>query len=333
MQGIWRNAPDRQEQTVMKKLSQNLAFVNNKPKPFLKWAGGKSQIIKKLEDYFPPQLKKGNIDLYFEPFVGGGAVFFHVAQEYKIKQAYLCDINRELILAYRVVREDVKKLINKLNQFSEKYYSLDKESRKSFYYEIREKYNKQKKEIDFTEYSSNWVGRAAQLIFLNKTCYNGLFRVNRKGEFNVPHGRYKKPRIVDAGNLKIVSKFLRKAFIEAADFEKIEKFVTPGSFVYFDPPYRPLSKTANFTSYSKSSFDDEEQKRLCALFKKLDRVGAKLMLSNSDPKNVDPSDDFFDRLYKDYYINRIQANRYINSRADRRGEINELVILNYDDYK
>lgn len=298
-------------------------------KPFLKWAGGKSQLLKQFENYFPDELKKGKIKSYFEPFVGGGSVFFHIAQKYALENVYLGDINKELILTYRVIQKDVSGLIKILKKYSKKYLNLGESDRKFFYYDIRDRYNLQAEKTDYKKYSHHWRERVAQLIFLNKTCFNGLFRVNRQGEFNVPFGRYKNPKIIDENNLKRVSLLLQKSKIKTSDFTEIKKNVTENSFVYFDPPYRPISNTSNFTSYSTCIFNDDEQRRLAGLYKRLSLKGVKVMLSNSDPKNVDEKDNFFDILYKDYHIYRVPARRLINSKADRRGQINELIITNY----
>jgi len=298
-------------------------------KPFLKWAGGKSQLLLKFDDYFPYQLKEGKIDTYCEPFLGGGAVFFYIAQKYTFKKAFLCDFNKELILTYKVVQRDVDKLVEFLYSYDKKYKRLNEDNRKLFYYEIRNEYNLKGHKINYKKYSSLWAERGAQVIFLNRTCYNGLFRVNRQGGFNVPFGRYKNPKIVDEENLKKVSCLLRKAKIESADFSKIKTKVSENSFVYFDPPYKPISETASFTSYSKCILDDKEQIRLAELYKELHGKKVKLMLSNSDPKNEDKENDFFDRLYEDYHIYRVDARRVINSNPEKRGLIKELIIVNY----
>jgi DNA adenine methylase len=242
----------------------------------------------------------------------------------------LVDVNVELILVYRVIQKEPRKLIEHLQELSEKYLSLSEKERKAFYYSIRERFNKARFQFDYSCYSDTWVVRAAQLMFMNRTCFNGLFRLNSKGKFNVPHGRYKNPKILDAKNILSVSKVLQKAEIQVGDFTKCEEWVTESSFVYFDPPYRPLSKTASFTSYSKYKFGDEEQIRLAQFFRNLDKkYGAYLMLSNSDPTNEDPDDDFFERMYGGFNIFRVPANRMINCNAKRRGQITELVITNY----
>ncbi|GAB6283430.1 MAG: DNA adenine methylase [Ignavibacterium sp.] len=269
-------------------------------KPFLKWAGGKTQLLDQFSMFFPKELKDGKIENYYEPFLGSGAVFFFIAQNYNIKNAYLSDINEDLIPTFNVVKRNVSALIEELKKLKDKYYRLEGIERESFYYKIRERYNKKKSKIDFSRrdgfpnnYSSLWINRAAQMIFLNKTCYNGLFRLNKKGEFNVPFGRYKNPGINDEENLLRVSEVLQIAKISLTDFEKVKEEIKGNFFIYFDPPYRPISKTANFTSYSKYDFKDEDQIRLAQLYKKLGLNGNKLMLSNSDPKNENSCDNFF----------------------------------------
>ncbi|HPZ07839.1 MAG TPA: DNA adenine methylase [Candidatus Eremiobacteraeota bacterium] len=300
-----------------------------KAKPFLKWAGGKSQLLSRFEAYFPSELKEGKFELYLEPFAGGGAVFFYIAQKYSLRYACLYDINKELILTYKVIQRDLDRLIEILMEYDKKYKRLNENDRKIFYYEVREEYNLKRHKVNYRRPSPLWVKRAGQLIFLNRTCYNGLFRVNREGEFNVPFGRYKNPKILDDENLKRVSFLLKKADIERADFSKVKTKVSANSFVYFDPPYKPISETASFTSYSKYIFDDKEQIRLASLYRELDRKGAKLMLSNSDPKNEDRENDFFDKLYEGYHIYRVDARRAINSNPAKRGNIKELIITNY----
>jgi len=194
---------------------------------------------------------------------------------------------------------------------------------------VRDSFNKKKPEINFQIYDAEWVTRAAQSIFLNRTCFNGLFRMNRKGEFNVPFGRYKNPRILDKDNLNDVAALLKTTTILLADFTRCKKFVDKTTFVYLDPPYRPLNDTSSFTSYAKDGFSDTDQRRLAGFFKELDKKGAKIMLSNSDPRNENTEDSFFDELYAYYTIERVPAKRSINCNGDRRGNINELIITNY----
>lgn len=301
-------------------------------RPFLKWAGGKTQLLQKFERFFPVELKQGKIDEYFEPFIGGGAVFFYIAQRYRVKEAYLYDINKELILAYKAVQNDIDKLIILLQATARKYLGLTEDARKEYYYKIRDMYNQERLTIDYSEYSTDWVRRAAQLIFLNRTCFNGLFRVNSKGEFNVPFGRYKNPVILDEKNLRAASKLLKGVVIEHGDFMSIKDKVTSNSFVYFDPPYRPINKTSSFTSYSTFEFNDEQQIRLAKLYKELNKKGVKLMLSNSDPENKNDNDDFFENHYRgaNIRIYKVPAYRMINCNGAKRGQINELVIINYE---
>ena len=301
-----------------------------KVRPFLKWAGGKVQLLSQFQEYYPQELRDGKIDTYFEPFLGGGAVFLDVAQKYCIKSACLYDINEELILVYQVIQKDPERMLERLEKLSKKYHKQNKDTRKSLYYEIRTLYNKERHDINFQQYSDLWIERAAYMIFLNKTCYNGLFRMNRKGEFNVPYGRYKNPKILDVENVLNVSKLLGIADIRVGDFSECAPPAHQTSFIYFDPPYRPISKTSSFTSYSKNVFTDDDQVKLGNYYRKLDEAGnANLMLSNSDPANENPEDRFFDDLYQGFNIHRVSANRMINSNAKKRGPITELVITNY----
>jgi DNA adenine methylase len=301
-------------------------------KPFLKWAGGKGQLIATINGYLPTELKTGKITKYAEPFIGGGALFFHIAQTYKdsIKQFYISDTNEELIILYFTIRRNVKSLIETLTDIERQYFSLEPAQQKEHFLKVRQEYNEQKPKFNFCEFSNDWITRSADMIFLNRMCFNGLFRVNSKGLFNVPFGDYKNPRICDSTNLKSVSKILEKTIIEHADFTKCDKFVDDKTFTFFDPPYRPLSKTASFNSYSKESFGDTKQEELAKFYRYLANKGAFLMLSNSDPKNTNPDDDFFDNLYKDFNIERVKASRAINSNGAKRGQIFELLITNYD---
>jgi DNA adenine methylase len=298
-------------------------------RPFLKWAGGKTQLLNEFSKRLPEELKKGKITKYVEPFIGGGAVFFYLNQKFSFEQSYIFDVNEELILSYKVIQRSVKKLISELETFESDYLSRNDKDRESYYYEVRDAFNRKLPEINFRDYSSDWVERVAQIIFLNRTCYNGLFRVNRNGGFNVPFGRYKNPEILNENNLKEVAKLLKTTQIFLGDFTQCKKFVDDKTFVYFDPPYRPLNETSSFTSYSKGGFTDMDQVRLVEFFKELDEKGAKIMLSNSDPKNENPDDTFFDDLFSDYYIDRVPAKRMINCNGARRGDISELIITNY----
>ncbi len=301
-------------------------------KPFLKWAGGKTQLLDELNKRLPKQIKKeGTIKRYIEPFVGGGAVFFYLKNNYKIKKAFLFDVSQELIVGYKVIQANPSKLISRLKRLEKNYLKKTEDERREYYYKTRTKYNKQMQSFDYENYNEDWITRAKYLIFLNKTCYNGLFRQNSKGEFNVPFGRYKNPKICDEENIYEVHKALENTEIFCDDFSKADSYINKDSFVYLDPPYLPLSVTSSFTAYSKGGFGRDEQERLEKFFTKMNRRGARLMLSNSDPKNENPDDEFFDRLYKDYYIERVDAKRFINCDAKGRGAIKELIIRNYSE--
>jgi len=294
-------------------------------RPFLKWAGGKSQLVDQISSYLPSQLETGEIKKYFEPFLGGGAIYFWLTSRYNFEKVYLYEINPSVASCYQAIQRNVEKLIKELYQLEEEYLSSSEKNREKIYYEKR---------IEFNTFltkrpSSNLVRRSALLIFLNKTCFNGLYRVNSQGELNVPFGRYKNPTICNEENLLAVSEFLQNAEIFCGDFEQCLKHVDDQSFVYFDPPYRPLTATASFTSYSKDVFDDEDQIRLRKVFGELDKRGACVMLSNSDPKNSNPKDNFFDDLYSGYHIKRLSATRLINCNAERRGLVTEILVTNY----
>ena len=299
-------------------------------KPFLKWAGGKGQILHEIESRLPTTIKQSKIiDSYIEPFVGGGAVFFHLMNNYKIKESTLIDNNKELLIGYQVIKHNPNELIKKLAFLEKNFHRKTEDERKDFFYQQRDTYNTQMENFDYDNYNESWIDRAVYLIFLNRTCFNGLFRQNKSGEFNVPFGRYKNPRICDANNILQVHNSLQYTNIIYGDFIDSEKFVKKNSLVYFDPPYRPISSTAYFTDYSMVGFNDDEQKRLADYFRKLNKIGAFLILSNSDPKNENASDNFFDDLYQGFNIERIKAKRAISCVGSGRGEINELLIRNY----
>lgn len=292
-------------------------------KPFIKWVGGKGQLLSEINKLYPVELGK-NINKYAEIFVGGGAVLFDILSKYKLDEVYISDKNLELINTYKSIRDDVGILIKSLKEMEEQYTSLNNENRKLYYYEKRREYNNLKINIE-----ENNIEKAVLFIFLNKTCFNGLYRVNKKGEFNVPMGAYKKPKICDKENLKNVSLTLRNVKIVYADYRESEKFIDDKTFVYIDPPYRPLNITSSFTSYTENDFSDKEQIELAEYINVLNKKGAKIVISNSDPKNNDIDDNFFDKLYKNYNINRVKATRMLNSNASLRGAINELLITNY----
>ncbi len=290
-------------------------------KPFVKWVGGKSQLVEQIEKMLPTDGEKG-LTKYAEPMVGGGALFFSILSKYDFEELYISDINIELINAYQVVKNDVDNLIAKLNEMQMLFLPMDENGRKYFYYTVRERFNS----TTLTEETA--TEKAAQFIFLNKTCFNGLYRVNRKGQFNVPMGAYKNPTICDDENLRNIHEALQNVTIVCGDYSLSKLFIDKDTFIYLDPPYRPISDTSGFTSYNSDVFDDNEQIRLSKFIDEINLVGAKIVLSNSDPKNVNEEDNFFDDLYKNYKINRVEASRAINSKGDKRGKINELLICN-----
>jgi DNA adenine methylase len=278
---------------------------------------------------YPQPLKDNKIKNYYEPFLGSGAVYFDIAQNYNVEKAWLYDINPELVLTYKVVQQDAAKLIDFLYRYQKEYLKLSNVQREKYFYDQRTNYNLQRFNVDYDKYADTWIARAAQLIFLNRTCFNGLYRVNSKGDFNTPAGKYDNPTICDEYNLLAVAKVLENATIKRADFRQVKRDLKKNSFVYFDPPYRPISKTASFKAYSKNDFGDKEQRELAELFTAIDKSGEWIMLSNSDPKNNNPEDNFFDDLYSAYKLIRIPARRMINSDASKRGNINEIVVTNY----
>ena len=292
-------------------------------KPFIKWVGGKGQLLSEINKLYPVELGK-NIKKYAEIFVGGGAVLFDILSKYKLDEVYISDKNLELINTYKSIRDNVDILIKSLKGMEEQYIPLDNENRKDYYYKKREEYNSLKINSEV-----NNIEKAVLFIFLNKTCFNGLYRVNKKGEFNVPMGAYKKPKICDEENLKNVSLALKKVKIIYADYRESESFIDEKTFVYIDPPYRPLNITSSFTSYTENDFNDKEQIELAEYINVLNKKGAKIVISNSDPKNNDIDDNFFDELYDNYNINRVKATSMLNSNASLRGAINELLITNY----
>ena len=291
-------------------------------KPFLKWAGGKTQLLSEIENRLPDGFLTGQFKTYVEPFVGGGAAFFYIAQNYpEIKKFYLYDVNSDLVNCYNAVKSKVKSLIKSLDEIESSFLSLNQENRKKFYLDIRKQFNHEK-------INNGGVEVAAKLIFLNKTCFNGLYRVNSKNEFNVPFGDYKNPKICDRENLLAVSEILQLAEIVCGDFIKSKKYINNKTFVYLDPPYRPLNATASFTSYSKDSFSEQDQIRLADFCREIERKGAKFLLSNSDPKNENKNDHFFENIFKGFDICRVKASRMINCKAIGRGQISELLITN-----
>ena len=295
--------------------------MKKEAKPFLKWVGGKKQLLPEIKKYYPFNEK---INKYSEPFIGGGAVLFDILNTFDLKEIYISDMNKELVNTYLVIQNSVNDLIKELKILESEYIPLDEEKRKEYYLAKRKEFNELKK----TDYNYS-IKLATLFIFLNKTCFNGLYRVNSKGEFNVPSGVYKKPLICDEENLIVVSEKLRNVKIVCTDYKSCINFVDENTFVYIDPPYRPLNKTSSFTSYNDFDFDDKKQTELAEFSKQLDKTGAKILLSNSNPKNVDANDNFFECLYNGFNIKEVMASRMINSKASGRGKISELLISNF----
>ncbi len=291
-------------------------------KPFLKWAGGKGQLIKEIEKYYP---FSDTITKYAEPFVGGGAVLFDVLKRFNIKEVYISDTNAELINTYIAVRDSIDALVELLSIYEEEYLPMNTENRKQYYMDKRERFNTIKINGDKSEN----LEKAALMIFLNRTCFNGLYRVNKRGLFNVPMGSYKNPLICDEDNLRAVSQNLQKVNIVCDDYRKSREFIDENTFVYLDPPYRPLTNTSSFTAYTENLFDDEMQIELAGFVNEMDNKGAKIVVSNSDPKNSDTDDSFFDDIYSNHKIKRVEATRMINCNSESRGKIKELLISNY----
>lgn len=291
-------------------------------KPFVKWVGGKGQLINQIESKLPADFDRWRNVTYIEPFVGGGAVLFHMLQQHpNIKNAVINDINRDLITCYKVVRDSVEELVKALKDIQSQYYSLSDTSAKlEMYMTVRKRYNT--KCLDPIEIT-------ADFIFLNRTCFNGLYRVNKSGLFNVPWGKHIKPQICDEYTLRADSQLLKRVEILEGDFEKTMMSAIGKAFFYFDPPYRPLSVTSNFKDYSKEVFNDDSQIRLKDFCDRVVAGGHDFLLSNSDPKNINESDNFFDELYGAYYIDRVMATRNVNANGQKRGKISELLIRSY----
>lgn len=307
--------------TKMKDLGSFIADNKSVAKPFLKWAGGKTQLISEIERNLPSKLVQGNFT-YIEPFVGSGAVLFWMLNNFpNLKKAVINDINQDLINTYKTIASNPNELISILEILQNEYHDLDgnDEKKKQYYYDKRALYNTRKEEK---------TSQSALFIFLNRTCFNGLYRVNRKNEFNVPMGSYKKPTICDTENLLAVSEALQKVKILCGDFEQTLPYAEENSLFYFDPPYKPLSETSSFNSYAKDDFNDEEQIRLRDFCSKLDKLNYHWILSNSDVKGKNAEDNFFDDLYSEFSIQRVNAKRSINANPEKRGLLTELLITN-----
>lgn len=291
-------------------------------KPFLKWAGGKSQLIGDIENVLPEKFVSNKFT-YIEPFVGSGAILFWMLNNFpKIEKAIINDINADLTNTYKVISSKPKELISILKEFQTEYHTIDTEV------EFKREYYTSKRSL-FNTRSTDKVTQAALFIFLNRTCFNGLFRVNKSNGFNVPIGSYKKPMICDALNLMAVSETLQKVEILTGDYQQTLLYAEKPALFYFDPPYKPLNKTSSFNSYAKDDFNDNEQIRLRDFCKTLNNQGHNWILSNSDVKGKDLEDNFFDDIYEEFNINRVFARRSINANAEKRGKLTELLITNY----
>ncbi|MBQ8564581.1 MAG: DNA adenine methylase [Bacteroidaceae bacterium] len=293
-----------------------------KAKPFIKWVGGKGQLIEQLEALLPADFSERENVTYIEPFVGGGAMLFYMLQTYpNIKSAVINDINPDLTLCYQVVRDNPTELIQSLNAIQSDYYALrTEEERKMYFLQQRERFNSK---------SLNEIDNTTLFFFLNRTCFNGLYRVNKSGKFNVPFGKYTTPTICDSATIYTDSKLLQKVDIMTGDFEQTFAKIEGNTFFYFDPPYRPLSNTSSFNDYTKEDFNDNAQIRLKLFCDRLNENGINFMLSNSDCLGKDGTDRFFDDLFIDYSIERVWASRNVNAIASKRGKLTEIVVNNY----
>lgn len=301
-------------------------MTKTKAKPFLKWAGGKTQLLSTIDSFLPGTFRCEDDATYIEPFVGGGAMLFHMLQKYpNIKRAVINDINPRLIKTYSVIRDEPYSLIGVLTDLQNQFKALgDYDKQKGLYLDIRTRFNQQ---------TISGIEEAAYMIFLNRTCFNGLYRENSKGGFNVPFGRYSNPTICDEELILADSALLQKVELLNGDYSHTAEYIQGYTFFYFDPPYRPLDDTSSFNSYVKESFGDNEQIRLKNFFSDLSAGGCYAMLSNSDCKGRNAEDDFFDKLYEEFFIERVYAKRSINANAAKRGTLTELLIRNYANYQ
>ena len=297
-----------------------------KAKPFIKWVGGKSQLIEQLDAQLPADFGNWENVTYIEPFVGGGAMLFYMLQCYpNIQHAIINDINPDLATCYRTVRDNPNQLIESLRDIESAYFTLQsKEGRKEFFMAVRDRYNE--KNLDPIE-------NTTKFFFLNRTCFNGLYRVNKKGLFNVPFGKYSNPTICDPETILKDSGLLQRVEILNGDFEGTFEYAQGNTLFYFDPPYRPLSDTSSFNDYAKEDFNDAAQIRLKEYCDRVNEAGFKFMLSNSDCKGKNEEDNFFDVLYAAYQIERVWASRSINSNPSKRGKLTEILVRNYTETK
>ena len=298
--------------------------MSTEAKPFLKWAGGKGQLLSQLSEHLPDRIRIEPFT-YIEPFVGGGAMLFYMLQHFgNIRKAVINDVNEDLILTYRIIKDDVETLITNLDRLENDYLSIsDQDGRSQIFYEVRERYN---------QHIGDSIERASQLLFLNKTCFNGLFRVNRQGHYNVPFGKYANPTICNAKILRADSELLQSAHVEIfqGDYTQTMQYINGLTFVYLDPPYRPLDATSSFTAYAKGDFNDDDQRALATFCRQLSERGCYWMESNADCSAKNPGDTFFEELYKDFRIERVYASRFINANPEKRGKLTELLIKNYE---
>lgn len=291
-------------------------------KPFIKWVGGKSQLIEQIDAQLPADFGSWENVTYIEPFVGGGAMLFYMLQRYpNIQRAVINDINSDLVCCYQTVRDQVEALIESLRDYEQLYLALQTEdNRKDFYMAARSRYNE--KNLDSIE-------NTTLFFFLNRTCFNGLYRVNKSGLFNVPFGKYANPTICDPDTLRMDSELLQRVEIMNGDFEETFQHAQGNTLFYFDPPYRPLSDTSSFNDYTKEAFNDDAQIRLKEYCDRIHAAGYQFMLSNSDCKGKNEADNFFDVLYEAYQIERVWASRNINANPSKRGKLTEILVRNY----
>ena len=291
-------------------------------KPFIKWVGGKGQLIEQLEAKLPADFDNWDNATYIEPFIGGGAMLFYMLQQHpNINRAVINDINPDLITCYRTVRDNVELLIPALRDIQAEYHALsDMEAKREMFMAVRQSYNE--KNLDPIE-------NTVKFFFLNRTCFNGLYRVNKRGLYNVPWGKYIQPQICDEYTLRTDSELLKRVEILEGDFEDTLSYAQGNTLFYFDPPYRPLSDTSSFNDYTKDAFNDDSQVRLKEFCDHVNVDGHCFMLSNSDCKGKNEADNFFEVLYANYYIDRVMASRNVNANGAKRGKISELLIRNY----
>lgn len=291
-------------------------------KPFIKWVGGKGQLIEQLDDLLPADFDNWDDVTYIEPFVGGGAMLFYMLQRYpNIKRAVINDINSDLTTCYKTVRDFPEELISSLHDISRRYSALSSEDEKrAFYMDVRDRYN---------EKNLDPIKNTTFFFFLNRTCFNGLYRVNKAGKYNVPFGRYANPLLCDEQTIRADSEVLKRVDIMTADFEQTFDCRSERTLFYFDPPYRPLSGTSSFNDYTKESFNDAAQVRLKEYCDRVHNAGCSFMLSNSDCKGKNEADNFFDVLYGNYHIERVWASRNVNANGSKRGKLTEILVHNY----